>query len=217
MKGTRPLELLADTAYRLIKERILKLVYPPNSPLPEAELQRTLEMGRTPIREALIRLQQEGLVQIVPRRGAFVQTLTLVDARNLYHVRAILEPEAVRLAMPHISVGELDQFERRFRELFDGDAVDPERFVELDQQFHRLFLDRCNNPYLVEALERLHNQSQLAWAISAQNQPEMMSAWENHIALIQALRNNDVDRAAEIMRLHVLGMYRAISSLTSIA
>ncbi len=209
------LELLADKAYRLIKTQILGGKFPPNTPLPEAELQRSLEMGRTPIREALIRLQQEGLVQIVPRRGAFVQTLTLNDARDLYHVRSILEPEAVRLASRHISPGELEALAKEFRELLaDEDAIDLEELIQLDQKLHRLFLERCGNPYLAEALERLHNHSQLAWALSAQNRAEMLQACKNHLALIESLQQGDVEKAAGMMREHVLAMYRAISTLT---
>lgn len=211
------MELLADKAYKLIKAQILRGTYPPNTPLPEGELQRSLKMGRTPIREALIRLQQEGLVQIVPRRGAFVQTLTLNNARDLYHVRAILEPEAVFLAYPNIEPHELDELEREFRELLaDEDGpIDLEQLIQLDQKLHRFFLDKCGNPYLAEALERLHDQSQLAWAISAQNRSEMVEACKNHMALIESLRKGDVEEAAQMMREHVLKMYQAISALTS--
>lgn len=204
--------LLADKAYERIKAQILRATYSPNAPLPEAELQRELQMGRTPIREALIRLQQEGLVQIVPRRGAFVQTLTLRDARNLYHVRALLEPEAVRLAFPHIVSSELDTFEQRFRDL---DASGPREMdsielIELDQEFHQFFLRKCDNPYLIEVLERLHNQSQLAWAISAHDRARLVATSANHLQLLAALRRGDVEQAAVSMREHVLAMYQTI-------
>lgn len=206
--------LLADKAYERIKAQILRAAYSPNSPLPEAELQRELNMGRTPIREALIRLQQEGLVQIVPRRGAFVQTLTLRDARNLYHVRALLEPEAVRLAFPHILPDELDAFEQRFRELEESgqQQMDAEELIKVDQEFHRYFLRKCDNPYLVEIIERLHNQSRLAWAISAHDRPRILATSQNHLKLLAALRRKDVDEAAKYMREHVLAMYETIVS-----
>lgn len=204
--------LLADKAYERIKALILRAVYSPNTPLPEAELQRELEMGRTPIREALIRLQQEGLVQIVPRRGAFVETLTLRDARNLYHVRALLEPEAVRLAFPYIVSAELDAFEQRFRQLHESGPreMDLVELIGLDQEFHQFFLRKCDNPYLVEVLDRLHNQSQLAWAISMHDRARMVAMPENHLQLLAALRREDVEQAAVFMREHVLSMYQTI-------
>lgn len=211
------MELLADKAYKQIKEHILQMVYPPNTPLQEKELQERLGMGRTPIREALIRLQQEGLVQIIPRRGAQVQTLTLGDARDLYHVRSILEPEAVRLAIPHIDAGELLPFKERFQALLgqSADEMDTGELIAVDQEFHRLFLERCGNPYLVEALERIHYRSRLAWAISAKDRSGLIRACHTHIRLIEAVERNDVEEAAEMMKAHVLEMYRAISSFTS--
>ena len=211
------MELLADRAYKQIKEYILQMVYPPNTPLQEKELQERLGMGRTPIREALIRLQQEGLVQIIPRRGAQVQTLTLGDARDLYHVRSILEPEAVRLAVPHITGAELASFKERFQALLgqSPDEVDTSELIAVDQEFHRIFLDRCRNPYLVEALERIHYRSRLAWAISANDRTGLVKACHTHIQLIEALERHDAEEAAEMMREHVLEMYRAISSFTT--
>lgn len=213
------MELLAEKAYKQIKEHILQMVYPPNTPLQEKELQERLGMGRTPIREALIRLQQEGLVQIIPRRGAQVQTLTLGDARDLYHVRSILEPEAVRLAIPHITADELHPFKQRFQELLsqDPEAMDTSELIGVDQEFHRLFLERCRNPYLVEALERIHYRSRLAWAISAKDRSGLVKACHTHLKLIEAFERDDAEEAAQMMKEHVLAMYRAIASFTPIS
>lgn len=211
------MELLAEKAYRQIKEHILEMVYPPNTPLQEKELQERLGMGRTPIREALIRLQQEGLVQIIPRRGAQVQALTLADARDLYHVRSILEPEAVRLAVPHIKVEELLPFKQSFQELLgqNPEELDTGKLIGVDRDFHQLFLERCQNPYLVEALERIHYRSRLAWALSAKDRSRLIKACESHIKLIEALERKDAEQAAQMMKEHVLEMYRAISSFTT--
>ena len=113
----RPRTYLADTVYAALRQAILEREFVPGEPLTEGDLSRRFRVSRTPVREALAKLERDRLVRVVPKKGAFVRALSHDEIRDLYEVREALEALAVRLATPHLSREELEDFEARFREL----------------------------------------------------------------------------------------------------
>src|SRR5919205_1671808 len=101
----------ADRAYYAIRELIVTLELPPGSVVREPELTERLGIGRTPVREALRRLAQERLIEVYPRRGMFVTTVDVRDLARLCEVRAVLEPEAARLAAERATRADLDEID----------------------------------------------------------------------------------------------------------
>src|SRR5436190_5321759 len=113
----RPRAYLADTVYGALRQAILDREFDPGEPLTEHGLCARFRVSRTPVREALAKLERDHLVRVVPKKGAFVRTLSSDEIRDLYEVREALEALAVRLAAPGLDRGDLAGFETRFREL----------------------------------------------------------------------------------------------------
>src|SRR5438093_349752 len=112
-----PRTYLAGTVYESLRRDILEREFDPGEPLTEHELSRRYGVSRTPVREALAKLERDRLVRVVPKKGAFVRALSHDDVRELYQVREALEALAIRLAAPHLDRAELEGFEARFRGL----------------------------------------------------------------------------------------------------
>ena len=107
----RPRAYLADTVYGALRQAILDREFDPGEPLTEGELCRRFRVSRTPVREALAKLERDHLVRVVPKKGAFVRTLSHDEIRDLYEVREALEALAVRLAAPRLAREDLEDFE----------------------------------------------------------------------------------------------------------
>lgn len=140
----------ADEAYETLKERIDKGVYPPGFTALEEELAADLQMSRTPVREALIRLQEEGLVEVRPRRGMQVRALSTADMREIYETLAGLEAMAVDLLArkghgPETLSRLFEPVERMERAL---KADDLSAWAEADEDFHEALFSLCGNARL---------------------------------------------------------------------
>lgn len=198
--------LLSDRAYQLIKHKIATLQFPPSSLINEQELMEELGIGRTPIREALRRLEVENLVTIVPRRGTFVSELSITDLQALAEIRQELEGLAARLAAERIDEGEITQMEA----LFEGfeQAVTREGnevLMDRDKRFHHLLYRATRNKFLEDILDQLYTLSLRLWYFSLERlSPEaMQAAMKDHLQVIEALKEGDADRAEQAMQRHV--------------
>src|SRR5436853_4569975 len=141
---------LADQAYYAIRELIVSLDFAPGDPISERDLTDRLGIGRTPIREALRQLSQEKLVEVFPRRGMFVTTVDVRDLTRLCEVRAILEPEAARLAAERATKPDLDELNALIAELLDRRRRDDRVLIELDERIHRTIYRMSHNQLLEE-------------------------------------------------------------------
>jgi DNA-binding transcriptional regulator YhcF (GntR family) len=120
----RPRPYLADSVYTALRQALVDGQFDSGEPLTEQELSRRFKVSRTPVREALAKLERDHLVRVVPKKGAFVRTASHDDIRELYQIRETLEALTVRLAAPRIDREALAGFEARFREL-DRRATPP--------------------------------------------------------------------------------------------
>ncbi len=195
--------LLGQQAYEQIRQRIIALDLAPGSVIDEAELQGQMELGRTPIREALKRLALEGLVNIVPRRGIFVADIGLDDLQRLQEVRLVLETLAVRLAAQR---GKAEHW-RQLEALLDQEALAGEAnsatLIEADAAFHETVYRAADNQYLHDALTVLLGLNERLWYyfLPDANGLELMSA--DHRALAMSLQARDEVQAEAIMVRHI--------------
>lgn len=197
---------LSETAYRLLKEKIITLELPPATLLNEAVLMQDLNLGRTPLREAIQRLAYEDLVVILPRRGILVADLNLTDLQKIFEVRIELEIFAVRLAAERATPEQIAEMEA----LFEGaDAIirhgDHRQLIQLDHQAHQLIVKAAHNEFLEESLERLYNHVLRLWYVSLHRVSRLREAIAEHRELIAAIKAGEGERAAEIMRAHIVG------------
>jgi DNA-binding GntR family transcriptional regulator len=188
---------LRDTAYAEVKRRILDNAYPGGFQILEETLCDELGMSRTPLREALVRLQEEGLVEILPRRGVRVLPLSARDVADIYEVLSALELLAARrLAEMPDNVrpvrrlqAEVDAMRRAL------DEEDLNRWAMADERFHRILVDECGNPRLAAAARTLLDQSQRFRMFTLRLRDKPTVSTRSHGRLVTHLRRHDVDGA----------------------
>jgi DNA-binding GntR family transcriptional regulator len=194
---------LADQAYVALRTLIVSLELAPGSPIKEPELTARLGIGRTPVREALRRLALERLVEVYPRRGMFVTTVDVRDLTRLCEVRAVLEPEAARLAAERATRVDLEEINALVDELAVVRRRDDRLLIALDERIHRAIYRCSHNQLLEETLEWYYTHALRIWALALDRAPDLPGAVLEHRALLEAIAHGKGERAAELMRAHV--------------
>ncbi len=195
---------LSEAAYRLLKWQILSLEIAPGSFLNEQDLAASTGFGRTPIHQALHRLQYDGLVEIRPRKGVIVRSWSPADVRCLIEVRRPLEEAMVRLAAERAALGEIvaaRQLLATGRPMIA--AGDREGLLRLDHAFHGAIAAMARNPVLAEVVESLHQRSTLLWFLPVSDQPEYEAVQKQHEAILAGISARDGVAAARAMRVHL--------------
>jgi len=195
-------ELLADRAYVELRDQIVTLAIPPGAPINEESLGRELQLGRTPLREAIKRLALENLVAVYPRRGTFVTEINITDLAHISDVRAQLEAHAAYRAAERVTAEQRAELDALMAEVGSA-AGPPETLMELDARVHR-FVYRCaGNPYLRETLERYLNLSLRIWYLVLDRLPHLFDRVHEHRDLLAAIRAGQPKRAHDIAADHV--------------
>ncbi len=194
---------LADQAYFAIRELIVTLELAPGAVVNERELTEQLEIGRTPVREALRRLAQEKLVEVYPRRGIFVTTVDVRDLGRLCEVRSVLEPEAARLAAERATELDLDVLGELLNELGSAKVRDDRTLIDLDQRIHRTIYQCTHNHFLEATLEEYYALALRIWILALEETSELQAAVLSHRGLLEAVARGNGEVAAGIMRDHV--------------
>jgi DNA-binding GntR family transcriptional regulator len=208
--------LFADRAYHELRDRIVTLRLPPGTVLREDALMSELQIGRTPLREAVKRLALENLVAVQPRRGTFVSPIEASDIVHITEVRAELEGYAAELAALRMSAetrlmaqGLLDEVEHLTR-LDDQDGL-----MRFDERIHRFTWEASGNPFLITTLERYFTLSLRVWYLVLDRVPGLGHAVHDQVQLMEALIARNGGLARTIMREHVLAFQREIMAAFS--
>lgn len=204
-------QLVAERAYVELRDRIVTLRLAPGTALREDDLMRQMELGRTPLREAVKRLALENLVAVQPRRGTFVSDVEAADIVNITEVRAELEGIAARLAAMRMDAQARAAAEGLLSEVDElSRPADQEWLIRLDERIHRFVWEASGNPYLVETLERYFTHSLRIWHLVLDRVPGLGHAVHDQTNLLQALIDRNGGRAQTIMREHVLAFQHEI-------
>jgi DNA-binding GntR family transcriptional regulator len=205
------IKLEADRAYDELRDRIVTLRLAPGTVIREDELMRELEVGRTPLREAVKRLALENLVAVQPRRGTFVSAVEAADIVNITEVRAELEGYAAALAAERLGDGHRAEAEALLREVEElREPGDQDWLMRFDERIHRFTWEATGNPYLTETLERYFTHSLRIWYLVLDRLPGLGHAVHDQAQLVEALLAGDADRARDLMREHVLDFQREL-------
>ena len=210
VESADPARSQSEEAYLRIRERIVSLDMRPGSVVNEGRLREELKIGRTPIREALLRLARENLVRSIPHRGTFVTDVNITDLARITEVRFVLEAHAARLAAERLSGADRKCFTDLLQVLEHGPSVDQRELMRLDQQIHRQIYVAARNPFLESTLERYFNLSLRLWYLVLDRDVSLREALEEHMELLRAILAGDQDRAEQSMRRHVTGFEREI-------
>jgi DNA-binding GntR family transcriptional regulator len=183
---------LKDRAYQNIKFQIIRGNLRPGTRLPEEELSRAMNISRSPIREAFNRLEKEGFVTTIPRKGAAVSNVTTEIIEDIFEIRETLESLAVKKSLGKIFIDELEKVGDNFKEFINKseNAENRIQYLVLDKKFHDLLSQNCGNKKLIELLANLQEQIHWLRNISLKRTTFSGSVRE-HLAIIEALKGND--------------------------
>ncbi|MDT0469139.1 GntR family transcriptional regulator [Streptomyces gibsoniae] len=203
---------LAERAYRAIRDRLVMLEIRPGAPINEEQLAQALGVGRTPVREALKRLQYERLITTYPRRGTFATDVNITDLAHISEVRQELEPLAAAQAARRATATDRTALRALRRQLA---AADPRRqdavdLMHLDLQVHRAIYAATHNPYLEDTLIRHDNLATRIWCLFVDRLTDMAGHVGEHGPLIEAIVAGHPEKAARLARSHVEGFERAV-------
>jgi len=194
-------ESLSEQAYGQLRSRIVNLEFAPGDVLREDELREQLGIGRTPIREALQRLEREHFVNVVPRQGIFVTGIDVSELSMLFETRMVLEPYAARLAALRGDDRTWDEMEAALATT--ANATTGMELLAIDRTCHELMWQAASNRFLVDTLDMLYAQSDRLWHLYLADVSDPGHAVEEHIAILNALRTGDSDMAASLVDDHV--------------
>jgi DNA-binding GntR family transcriptional regulator len=205
---------LADRAYVQLREEIITAELAPGTLLREEDLTGRLELGRTPVREAIQRLRREGYVTILPRRGTLVSEISITDLAAIYEVRTRLESWGARLAAERAGAADRGEAEALIGELEAVGADDYEALLRTDRRIHR-FAYRCaKNPFLAETLDHYHNLSLRILHVAMRRYPSLTPRLDDVVhdqrALLEAIGRGDADAAERVAAAHISTFERAI-------
>ncbi|MEU8845432.1 GntR family transcriptional regulator [Streptomyces sp. NPDC048384] len=203
---------LAERAYRAIRDRLVMLEIRPGAPINEDQLAQSLGVGRTPVREALKRLQYERLITTYPRRGTFATDVNITDLAHISEVRLELEPLAAAQAARRATAADRAVLTALRVEL---ESEGPRQraaaeLMHLDLQVHRAIYAATHNPYLEDTLVRHDNLATRIWCLFVDRLSDMAGHVEEHGPLVEAIVAGDPDKAAQLARSHVEGFERAV-------
>lgn len=194
---------LKDKAYQIIKQNILTCRYAPGSFLNEGMLMEEVGASRTPIREALIKLEQENFVRIVSKKGVLVCELSLKEISDVYQIRQLMEPQIIRLWGRNIDRDKLLACRTAFADFAAHPPVTQEERNQLDDSLHRLILDACQNTYLNQLIAHLYEQNQRIRIIAGQLEERMKQNMAEHLSITDHLLKEEYEEAALEMAEHM--------------
>ena len=190
---------LRGRVFQKIREDILTGVYKEHDELREVSIGEELGVSRTPVREALRQLELEGLVTIVPNKGAYVTGITPQDVHDIYKIRSLLEGLCARWATEHITGRQIEELEEIILlsefHLRKKSAEQAEQVSELDGKFHKVLYEASNSRILEHVLSDFHKYVQMARMMSVGAKDRAERSIEEHRDILKAIKDKDPDKA----------------------
>lgn len=205
----------ADRAYLVIRDKLIMLDIRPNDAIVESELAAELKLGRTPVREALKRLEVDRLVVSFPRRGTFATGVDVADLRHISQIRVNLEPVAARTAAENASAdvraGLLKLADRT--EALDVENIHRDELMRWDLRAHRAIYRSTGNPHLEDVLVRYDNLATRIFCLFLDRLPTVARHVGEHAELLRTIAGGDGDAAAQMALDHVTGFEKAVRAV----
>lgn len=206
-KSTIVHSLLGDQVYDYLWRQIASNQLGPGAKLSDLRISEQLGVSRTPVREALRRLAQDGIVRAETQRGFFVATFSSNDVREIYDLRTVLEVLAVRLALPNLSAADLAAAQEQLNEVAQQLAEDApaasERFLAVDRSFHALLVQSARNRRLMAMMASLQCQVAVFQVYGIHSKAILALSVDHHRAILAALRALDGKAAEAAMEHHI--------------
>lgn len=200
---------LKEKVYLTLKERILSQKLRAGDSLSEVDLAKELGVSRTPVRDALLRLQKDMFLEILPNRGAHVTFITLKDLKDTFQLLQILEGAAARMAAELIDQTKLAELEQEFIALQQkGNIIDYKEEQGVGLQLHEIVLQSTGNGRMIDILKSIREQIRTLCQNSIKCPGRAKEAIQEHLEVISALKQKDGFAAENAMVTHVINVYR---------
>ena len=195
---------LRGRVFQSIREDILSGRYEQNTELKEAAIGAELGVSRTPVREALRQLELEGLVTIIPNRGAYVNMITAKDVQDIYVIRSMLEGLCARWATQSITAEQLDSMEETLcLSEYHTSKKNYEKLYELDSLFHEQLYEAGGSRILNHILSDFHDYVKMVRKATIPTSSRSVTSTEEHRAIFEAIKEKDPDKAEALAKEHV--------------
>jgi len=195
---------LRGRVFHKIREDILKGKYQQNEAMKELQISKELGVSRTPVREALRQLELEGLVTIIPNKGAVVSGINASDIADIYAIRALIEGLSAQWAAENITDDQLDELEEIvYLSEFHFKKGHIDQLYALDTKFHEVLYEASNSKILRHVLSDFHHYVQRVRKTSLSEPERALKSINEHKALLEALKNKDGDAAKLLANVHV--------------
>lgn len=204
---------LRDQAYVGLRDMLVTLEIPPGGPINEEQVTHRLGLGRTPVRQALRRLEAERLVAIHPRRGTFATDVHITDLSQIAEIRLHLESHAAGWAAKRATPADRQALRQLLAEIQDASGEDAAVLMDLDSRMHRTIYQCAHNDYLESTLTEYHNLMARIWYLFAHRLPTASRLMEDHAPLVEAIIAGEPDKARDLAAGHVNDFEAAVKAV----
>ena len=198
---------LGGRVFQKIREDILKGRYKEHDELRENTIGKELGVSRTPVREALRQLELEGLVAIIPNKGAYVTGISNKDIWDIYRIRTLLEGLCARWAAEHITDEQIEELEETILlsefQMKKGDKYSTDQVTGLDGKFHEILYEASESRMLAHVLSDFHKYVQAARKSSIVSEERAKKSIQEHKLILQAIKDRDADLAEKLANEHI--------------
>ncbi len=199
---------LRGRVFQKLREDILSGKYREHEELKEVAIGEELGVSRTPVREAFRQLELEGLIQIVPNRGAYVTGITAKDVKDIYMIRSLLEGLCARLATEKITKEQLEEMEENiYLADFHASKGHMDQMAELDNRFHDILYEACDSKMLEHTLRDYHQYVLRVRQKTLSTNTRGRASNDEHRQIMEAIKDKDADRAEQLANGHILNAY----------
>lgn len=199
---------LRGRVFHRLREDILSGKYKEGDELKEVAIGEELGVSRTPVREAFRQLELEGLIQIIPNKGAYVTGITEKDVKDIYMIRSLLEGLCARWACEHITEEQMEEMEENiYLSKFHAQKGHLEQLAELDNRFHEILYEACNSKILEHQLRDFHEYVLRVRKKTLSNANRGPKSNEEHEQIMEAIKVKDTDKAEKLANMHIINAY----------
>lgn len=199
---------LRGRVFHKIREDILSGLYQEHEELKEVAISEEMGVSRTPVREALRQLELEGLVQIIPNKGAYVTGITEKDVKDIYMIRSLLEGLCAKWACKHITKEQMDEMEENvYLAKFHAEKGHLEQLAELDNRFHDIMYEACDSKMLEHTLKDFHQYVLRVRKKTLNNANRGLASNQEHEMIMEAIKEKNGEKAQMLANRHMINAY----------
>lgn len=199
---------LRGRVFHRLREDILSGKYKEHEELKEVAIGEELGVSRTPVREAFRQLELEGLIQIVPNKGAYVTGITAKDVKDIYMIRSSLEGMCAKLATENITPEQLEEMEENvYLASYHAEKGHMEQMAELDNRFHHIMYAACDSKMLENLLQDFHQYVMRIRRKTLSSNDRGIASNDEHRQIMEAIKSKNAEEAERLATMHMINAY----------